>query len=208
MTTPNPLSYNGYVTALAVLAVTQTTTVPTDTTGTLHFVELNLDNLIPQALNYAELRIQRDLDLISLQTTKSQPYNTAPGNNVLVIPTTDILIVQNMQAAIGTKNVSLVPISKEWIQSVYNDSSVTGPPHYFAPLGGDDPTDGLTSMLFLVGPYPDLSDYDHRHDAGSFVEQIRRSAGCRHQYDFHFNLSAGFAADGEHDFHQRLPAQF
>ena len=155
MTTPNPLTYNGYVAALAVMAVTQTRVDPLDPTQTLHFVEPNLDSIVPQMLNYAELRIQRDLDLISLQTTKTTPYLTPIGNNVLQIPAADILVVQNMQISNGTKNMSMIPVSKEWIQGVYSDSSATGLPTYFAPLGGDDATDGLVSMLFLIAPYPD-----------------------------------------------------
>lgn len=155
MTTPNALTYNGFISAIAVLAVTQTKTIPGDTTGTLHFVEPNLDSIVPQMLNYAELRIQRDLDLMSLQTTKSPPYSLPFGANTLQIPTGDILVVQNMQVVSGTRNISLTPVSKEWMQSVYDDSAVTGVPRYFAPLGGDDITDGLTSMLFLIGPYPD-----------------------------------------------------
>jgi hypothetical protein len=155
MTTPNALTYNGFISAIAVLAVTQTTVNSVDSTGTLHFVEPNLDSIVPQMLNYAELRIQRDLDLLSLQAPKTAPYVLTFGNNTLQIPSSDILIVQNMQVADGTKITPMTPVSKEWIQAIYDDSTITGAPRYFAPLGGDDASDGLTSLLFMIGPYPD-----------------------------------------------------
>ena len=59
MSTPNttPLTYNGYVTQIGTMAVVNTTT----NSGVVVGVDAAFNNIIPQMLNYAELRIQRDL---------------------------------------------------------------------------------------------------------------------------------------------------
>ena len=68
LSNPNPvaLTYNGYITQIATLAVVNTTT----TAGIVVGVDAPFNAIIPQMLNYAELRIQRDLDLLPTK------YNT------------------------------------------------------------------------------------------------------------------------------------
>jgi hypothetical protein len=105
-------------------------------------------------LNYAELRIQRDLDLMPLQTVNNT-YILSNGGNLIQISVNDFVTVQNIMLVNGTVKKHLVPISKEFIQEVYADSGVTGLPRYFAPYGGDAATSGNTWMTFIVGPYPD-----------------------------------------------------
>jgi hypothetical protein len=55
----NPLSYNAYVQQIGVMAVVQTQNV----SGVQQFVDAAAQTALPQMLNYAELRIQRDLDI-------------------------------------------------------------------------------------------------------------------------------------------------
>ena len=57
----------------------------------------------------------------------------------------------------GTVTNPILPASKFFIQQVYPDSSIQGPPVYFAPYGGDANTTGATSQLFIFGPTPDSS---------------------------------------------------
>ena len=140
-TGPTPLTYDGYIAALGVLGVTDTAAAAFQT-------------IVPQMLNYAELRIQRDLDLLPLQNTSST-YSLTAGDNVLQVAVNDFVTVQNVQYINGTKAVPLVPVSKEWLQSIYNDSSVTASPSHIAPYGGDATTNGATWSTYLVGPYPD-----------------------------------------------------
>jgi hypothetical protein len=146
MTSPagNPLTYNSYVATVAALAIINAGQ------------DLYFSGLIPQMLNYAELRIQRDLDLLPLQT-ENDTYALTIGSNLLPIAVNDFVTVQNVAVVSGTKRIQLIPTSKEVIQFVYGDSSVTATPAYFAPYGGDALTNGATSLNFIVGPYPDLA---------------------------------------------------
>ena len=62
-----PLTYNLYVTQIATMAVVETQVV----TGVVTGVDQAFNDIIPQMLNYAELRIQRDLDLLPALTTRT-----------------------------------------------------------------------------------------------------------------------------------------
>ena len=148
-----PLTYQSYIQTVATLAVIPLTT---DGAGNVTTASNEFNLLVPQMLNYAELRIQRDLDLWAL-TTNSSTYALTAGSNALSVSIDDFVTVQNILYANGTVSTPLTPVSKEFIQAVYTDSSQTAPPAYFAPLGGDTATFGNTSLTFLVAPYPDQS---------------------------------------------------
>ena len=143
MPATNPLTYNSYVTAVGPMAVIASPTT-----------DPNLTALMPQMLNYAELRIQRDLDLLPLQTDNSG-YSLTAGNNVLSLSVNDFVTVQNIAVLSGTKRITLTPVTKEYLQAVFDDSTFTAQPQYFAPYGGDAATGGGTSLNFLIGPAPD-----------------------------------------------------
>src|SRR6185312_13157023 len=87
-------------------------------------------------INYAELRIQRDLDLEQSVTNNSTLALTT-GNNLLTMDVNSFITVQDMAYVSGTKTIPIMPTSKWVIQNVYPDSSITGPPVYFSPYGGD-----------------------------------------------------------------------
>lgn len=146
----NALTYNLFVQQIADLAVVQTTTV----NGVLQGVDDSFNALIPSMLNYSELRIQRDTDLLPLLT--SQAYTLSAGNNILQIPVGDFVTLQTVGIVTGTSTMPLQPVSKEYIQNVWGDSSVTGPPLDFSMYGGDQATAGNTFTNVLFGPYPDL----------------------------------------------------
>ena len=118
---------------------------PTDTA----FVEI-----IPQMLNYAELRIQRDLDLLASQTTFA--YTLPTGTNTINLDTNDLLTVQSVNVVVNGVPTPVLPTTKEFIQNVYSDPSATGTPQYFAMYGGDYGTGGDVYNYILVGPYPDV----------------------------------------------------
>ena len=157
MSTPNTVSltYNAYVTQIAALAAYQTQSV----SSVVQLFDGNgstLNNVVPQMLNYAELRIQRDLDL-SQSLTNNSTLSLTSGSNLLTMDVNDFITIQDMSYVSGTTTNSILPASKFFIQAVYPDSSVQGPPAYFAPYGGDASTTGATSQLFIVGPTPDAS---------------------------------------------------
>jgi hypothetical protein len=149
------LTYNGYVVQMATLAVYNY--VPASPGVPVVGVEPFFNALIPQMLNYAELRIQRDVDLMALQTSGPASYPTAIGSGALAIPVADFVTVQTLArldpSGAGTP---LTPASKAWLQAVYGAGSTFGPPLYYAPIGGDQATAGQTSNRFLLGPIPDL----------------------------------------------------
>ena len=158
MTTPatNPLSFNSYVTQLGVMAVALTTS----NAGVEQFVDAPLQAIVPMMLNYAELRISRDLDFQSSQT--SNVYTLTAGVNVFPVPVNDFLTVQTLEIVYlsnGTvvNSCPLIPVSKEFIQNCYGGLFSANTPKYFAMYGDsfDGSQDVNTNILF--GPAPNFA---------------------------------------------------
>ena len=148
-----PLTYNGYVTQVANMAVVNVQT----TAGVVVGVDEAFNVTIPQMLNYAELRIQRDLDLLPSQTTR--PYTLTVGNNQLQLGAYDFVTVQTIALNVSGVTYPLLPATKEYLQNVYGSSGISSRarPKLFAMLGGDLATGGETYNNILVGPYPDAA---------------------------------------------------
>jgi hypothetical protein len=150
-----PLSYNGYVTHLGIMAVVMTTEID----GVVQGVDPAFTNIIPNMLNYAELRIQRDLDLLNSQTTNT--YTLTAGNPILPIPINDFLTLQTFEVTQtnGSQTVNatpLLPVSKEFIQNCFAGLANAGTPRYFA-MVGDNFGDGADSFNnVLLGPLPNF----------------------------------------------------
>ena len=135
-----PLTYNGYVTQVATMAVVNVQT----TSGVVVGIDAEFNAIIPQMLNYAELRIQRDLDLLPSQT--SRPYTLTIGNNQLQLGAYDFVTVQTVTLNVSGVTYPLLPSTKEYLQNVYGSSAVgsRGQPKLFAMYGGDLATGGDT----------------------------------------------------------------
>jgi hypothetical protein len=149
----NPLSYNAYVQQMGVLAVEQTV----ETNGVWAFVNNGPNTILPQMLNYAELRIQRDLNFLSSQS--SNTYTLTAGNPILSIPVDDFFTVQTVEIVQGNGSQvyvaqPLLPVSKEFIQNCYGGLTASGTPQYFAMYGDnwEDGQDTYNNVLF--GPPP------------------------------------------------------
>jgi hypothetical protein len=145
----NPLTYNGYVNQIATLAVVNTVSGSNPLVG----VDAAFNAIIPQMLNYAELRIQRDLDL--LPALNSLSYTLVANTNILQLGADDFVTIDTITAAVGTQNPALLPAAKEFIQNVYTSPASAGPPQYYAMVGGDFATGGTTYNNVLVGPQAD-----------------------------------------------------
>lgn len=137
-------NYNSYVNQMALLAVID----PAD--GNF------LANL-PSMINYAELRILRDLDLLVVSGSLTN-YAFAVGSRQISIPLGSLVVSEQINVITpsgqsdpesGTRN-PLIPTTKEFLDMVYGDSSITGIPEYFVPFNDN---------LFLVGPFPDQPYY-------------------------------------------------
>lgn len=144
----NPLSYNDYISAVCALAVEDTTTV----SGVVQSVNAAFNTLTPSMLNYAELRIQRDVDLLPLLTSNS--YTMTALSNLLQIPVGDFVTIQTIAVISGGMTYPLMAVTKEWLQNTYGDSSTATLPSYFAMYGGDQATGGQTWTNIIVGPFP------------------------------------------------------
>ena len=137
MTTPNttPLTYNGYVTQIATMAVIQTTTVSGVVVGAN---DPAFNAIIPQMLNYAELRIQRDLDMLPALIA-NDTYSLTSNNNLLIIDPNDFVTIRSIipKIVVGESLVNgppLLPCTKEFLDTVYGDPTIVGVPTYYAML--------------------------------------------------------------------------
>lgn len=128
----NGLTYNQYVTQIANLAIVPET-------------DPNFQILIPQMIAYAELRIYRDLDLLSTVTTYTQAA-TASGVRNVTIPQGTFVTIQNVNALTNTTTRNpLLPVTKEFLDNVWGASTNSALPKYFALLND-------TTIIF--GPWP------------------------------------------------------
>lgn len=134
------LTYATYKTALSTLLV-----VP----------ETNTDFLaiLPDCIDYAEQRIYRELDLLSTVVRDSSQSLTPSVRNFTLPTSQGVFVVVNGINAItpagtapdsGTRN-PLTPVSRDYLDMAWPDSSVTGLPTAFAMI---------TQTSIVVGPWP------------------------------------------------------
>ena len=137
-----PLSYAGYVTQISTMAVVSAT-------------DPAFQTILPSMIQYAESRIQADLDMLATIKPVST-YALTSGNRSLAITQGQFETIQQVNVITpagttdpnaGTRNATL-PVTKEYLDSVWNSSSGAAVPAQFALL--DDHT-------FLFGPWPDAN---------------------------------------------------
>lgn len=136
MSVTNPLTYNGYVTQVATMAVVNTQTID----GIVSSTDAAFNTIIPQMLNYAEMRIQRDIDF--LQNTSRQTFTVSSSTqNYIEISNAKFKTVETVRTVDTTtlEQISvLTPTTKEFVQNVYPlsySSENWGTPRYFYLLG-------------------------------------------------------------------------
>ena len=135
------LTYSSYVQQIATMAVIPST-------------DTNFTIILPSMIDYAELRMQRDLDFLSTQISTSA-YSFTSGNSILTLPTSQFIVPQTFEVLDNVGNSTpLLPVTKEYIQNVYGTGSTQGLPQYFAVYGGDTATTGNTQQYMIVGPTP------------------------------------------------------
>lgn len=150
------LTYSTYVTQIAEMAVVD----PAD---------VNFVTILPAMIDYAELRIYRDLDLMSTSTSFTSPtIRLNPGNRNLSFPMTlpdgsgSIVVSEQINLILPAgetdpdgptaSRVTLLPTTKEYLDVVYgsNATSSRAQPQYFT---------AFNENLFFVGPVPDQTYY-------------------------------------------------
>jgi hypothetical protein len=149
----NALSFNLYVQQIGIMAVVQTQ----EDGGVYSFVDAAMQGALPSMLNYAELRIARDVNALSSMT--SNTYTLTPGANVFSVPVNDFLNIQTAEivqtsGANVVNSSPLLPVSKEFIQNCYGGLSSAGTPQYFAMYGSNFDDEQDTEMNILMGPPP------------------------------------------------------
>jgi len=134
------LTYSQYVSEIATLAV-----VPTD--------DPNFVEILPQMITYAENRIYRDLDLLETVTSISS-YTTTQNARTVTFPIADFITVQevNVITPAGTTvpdfgtRVTLLPVTKEWMNYNYVSNTSASVPAYFAMFNQN---------TIILGPWAD-----------------------------------------------------
>lgn len=143
------LTYSSYQTQIAEMAVVS----PTDP---------NFLAILPAMIDYAELRIYRDLDLLASVTTATQIF--LPGSRSVTFPQFVTVQEINVITPMGSlypdsaTRVPLLPTTKEFINVNYPTPTYVATPIYFAPQSqsstGTTPTT-QTLNTFLIAPFPD-----------------------------------------------------
>lgn len=134
------LTYATYKSTLATLSVVPET-------------DPNWLAILPSAIDYAELRIYRDIDLLSTVSTNTS-YTTTLNASKVTLAAGTFVTLQNVNvitpAGTGTPDagtrVPLLPVTKEYIQYAWPSSTNAAVPQYFAMID---------ERSFSLGPWPD-----------------------------------------------------
>jgi hypothetical protein len=138
------LTYSTYRTQIATLAVVDENDPA--------FV-----TILPQMITYAENRMYRDLDFL-FTTTAVTGYPLVPGSRSLTVPEGTFVVTEQINVItpagtinpdLGTRNPCL-PVSKEYLDTVYGSSTATGLPQYFT---------AFNDNIYYVGPFPNQQYY-------------------------------------------------
>jgi hypothetical protein len=147
------LTYATYKTQIAQMAVVEED-------------DVNFLAILPSMIDYATLRINRDLDLLITSASLSGVnYKLTTGNRNLsfsqnlqdgsyfVVSEQINLITPAGQTDPNSNNrIPLLPVTKEFLDAVFGSALTAnrGQPKYFAPFN---------DTLFFVGPVPDVDYY-------------------------------------------------
>lgn len=137
---PTGLTYATYKTQIATMAVVEET-------------DPNFLTILPMMIDYAELRMYRDLDFLFTSTTNSTQACVIGSRQITVPPGTFVVTDQiNVITPAGTVDPNagvrnpLLPTTKEFLDAVYGTPSAPGLPKYYC---------AFNDNVFLIGPFPD-----------------------------------------------------
>lgn len=135
-------TYGTYVTALAELAVVDA-------------ADAVFQDLLPSIIDYAEMRIYQDLDLLSTVSPQTG-FSLTASNRALVLPISTFITLQdvNVLTPVGTADPNVatrnpcLPVSKEYLDMVYGSATGAGLPTFFAMINQN---------TLAFGPWPDAA---------------------------------------------------
>ena len=130
------LTYAQYVTTVAGLAVVAPT---------------NADFLaiLPNAIDYTELRIQRDLDLLATVSGNPTPLILTPNNRVLTFTQGTFVTIQDVNIVLNAFGLRApcLPVTKEFLDYTWPTNAGASAPQYFAMFNQN---------TIYFGPWPSL----------------------------------------------------
>jgi hypothetical protein len=135
------LTYTTYVQQIAEMAA-----VGSVINGTFTYTDPNYTSIVPSMIDYAELRMQRDIDFLNVSDTLS--FNCTANNQSLALGSGyPFVTIQNIGVTDPATGyvVQCTPVTKEFLYAVYPIGSTTGLPKFFAPFNDN---------LMLLGPIP------------------------------------------------------
>jgi hypothetical protein len=147
------LTYATYKTQIAQMAVVEED-------------DVNFLAILPSMIDYATLRINRDLDLLITSASLSGvnyklttgnrnlsfSQNLAGGSYFVVSEQINLITPAGQTDPNSNNRIPLLPVTKEFLDAVFGSALTAnrGQPKYFAPFN---------DTLFLVGPVPDVDYY-------------------------------------------------
>jgi len=124
----------------------------------------NLVAILPAAIEYAEGRIYRELDML-VANVRDGSASCVAGNRNFNLPTTDgtFLIIDGINvitpanvAPDGGTRVPLKPVSRDFLDTAWPSSTGSTVPQYFAYLTQNTYlTGGSAQSQMIFGPWPD-----------------------------------------------------
>lgn len=110
----------------------------------------NFQTMLPDAIDYAELSLYRDLDFLALHGTISLG-NATVGTPTVAVPSS-VVVLETLYFA----GVPLTPASRDYIQAIYAGAA-NGVPLYFATLGAASGAGWTPTTEVLMGPAPNAA---------------------------------------------------
>lgn len=144
--------------------------------------DANYNLIYPRAIEYAELRMQRDLDF--LNTTTFDTASVTAGNFVVALPTNNgVFVVLN---SVFASNVVLNPTSKGFLEFVLSGGGgiVQGTPTYWCPRDQTHikiaPAADATYSLMFEGTirYTPLSASNASNFLSTYLPDLYLAASC------------------------------
>lgn len=146
-TATTALSYNQYVTQVATMAVLQQTLITTGTSpnSIVTSSDPNFQNIIPEMLNYAELRIQRDLDFLATMNSQSFTMNTTFAGSGSITGTTLTIVSATGTLSVGATILGLGIAPQTTILAILTGSGGIGT--YTVSISQTVPSTNITAQF-------------------------------------------------------------
>lgn len=116
-------------------------------------VDPNFENMIPRGIEYAELRIYRDLDFLTTNSSTTTPLiagnrNVSMPGNIILLDDINVVTPSSQTVPDSGARVPLQRVSIDFLNTVWGNSATTGQPQVYALL---------TDTAIKLGPVPNAA---------------------------------------------------